>query len=130
MGSAFVFLYQRKSNISFQLCIMSCVLTDSTLIIRYLSYKGLPPPSLIWTGFSLCLLHPCPSGFISWILCFLALIQFFFFLIPFKIFIYFWLPWVFTVAGRLSHCSTRGLLFVVMYGLVIAVAFLVVELWL
>ena len=55
---------------------------------------------------------------------------FFFFLIPFKIFIYFWLPWVFTVAGRLSHCSTWGLLFVVMYGLVIAVAFLVVELWL
>ena len=79
MGSAFVFLYQRKSNISFQLSIMSCVLMDSTLIFRYLSYKGLPPPSLIWTGFSLCLLHPCPSGFISWVLCFLALIQFCFF---------------------------------------------------
>ena len=130
MGSAFVFLYQRKSNISFQLSIMSCVLMDSTLIIRYLSYKGLSSPSLIWTGFSLCLLHPCPSGFISWVLCFLALIQFCFvlFLIPFKIFIYFWLPWVFIFAGRLSHCSEWGLLFVVMYGLVIAVSCLVVEL--
>ena len=43
-------------------------------------------------------------------------------------FIYFWLRWVF-VAGRglFSSCGERGLLFVAVHGLLIAVASLVVE---
>ena len=43
-------------------------------------------------------------------------------------FIYFWLHWVFVAARRLfSSCGERGLLFVVVHGLLIAVASLVVE---
>ena len=41
---------------------------------------------------------------------------------------YFWLHWVFVAArGLFSSCSERGLLFVVMSGVFIAVASLVVE---
>ena len=50
----------------------------------------------------------------------------FFFLI--NLFIYFWLHWVFIAAHRLfSSCVERGLLFVAVRGLLIAVASLVVE---
>ena len=43
-------------------------------------------------------------------------------------FIYFWLHWVFVAArGLFSSCSERGLLFVAVRGLLIAVASLVVE---
>ena len=41
---------------------------------------------------------------------------------------FFWLRWVFVVAcGLFSSCSERGLLFIVVRGLLIAVASLVVE---
>ena len=44
------------------------------------------------------------------------------------IYFYFWLHWVFVAARRLfSSCSERGLLFVAVCGLVIAVASLVAE---
>ena len=39
----------------------------------------------------------------------------------------FWLCWVFAAVCRLSSCGEQGLLFVVMRGLLIAVASLVVE---
>ena len=42
----------------------------------------------------------------------------------------FWLRWVFISAGAFSSRSELGLLFVVVRGLLIAVASLVVELWL
>ena len=42
-------------------------------------------------------------------------------------FIYFWLCWVFTAARGLSTCGERGLLFVAVHGLLIAVASLVAE---
>ena len=43
-------------------------------------------------------------------------------------FIYFWLRWVFFAAhGAFSSCGERGLLFVAMHGLLIAVASLVAE---
>ena len=38
------------------------------------------------------------------------------------IFIYFWLRWVFIAARALSSCEERGLLFVAVRGLLIAVA--------
>ena len=45
-----------------------------------------------------------------------------------NLFIYFWLRWVFVVAHRLfSSCGARGLLFVVVRGLLIVVASLVAE---
>ena len=51
---------------------------------------------------------------------------FFYFLI--NSFIYFWLCWVFAIAhGLFSSCGERGLLFIVVRGLLIAVASLVVE---
>ena len=52
-----------------------------------------------------------------------------YFPLHFKInFIYFWLYWVFTAAcGLFSSCSEQGLLFVVVRGLLIAVASLVAE---
>ena len=40
---------------------------------------------------------------------------------------YLWLPWVFVVAWAFSSCSKRGLLFLAVCGLLIAVASLVVE---
>ena len=44
------------------------------------------------------------------------------------LFIYFWLRWVFVAArGLFSSCSERGLLFVVVRGLLFAVASLVAE---
>ena len=44
------------------------------------------------------------------------------------LFIYFWLCWVFVAArGLFSSCGERGLLFVVVRGLLIAVASLVAE---
>ena len=42
-------------------------------------------------------------------------------------FIYFWLHWVFVAARACSSCSEWGLLFVVVHGLLIAVASLVAE---
>ena len=53
----------------------------------------------------------------------------FYFLINFMyLFIYFWLCWVFVAArGLFSSCGERGLLFVVVRGLLIAVASLVAE---
>ena len=45
----------------------------------------------------------------------------------FILFIYFWLRWVFVAVPRLSSCGERGLLFVAVRGLLIAVASLVVE---
>ena len=42
------------------------------------------------------------------------------------LFIYFWLRWVF-IAHGLSLVVARGLLFVAVHGLLIAVAFLVAE---
>ena len=42
-------------------------------------------------------------------------------------FIYFWLCWVFVAAWAFSSCGEWGLLFVVVHGLLIAVASLVVE---
>ena len=52
----------------------------------------------------------------------------FFFLIYIYLFIYlFWLCWVFVAARAFSSCSERGLLFVVVHGLLIAVASLVAE---
>ena len=45
-----------------------------------------------------------------------------------NLFIYFWLCWVFiAVLGLFSSCGERGLLFVVVRGLLIAVASLVAE---
>ena len=49
----------------------------------------------------------------------------FFFLI--YLFIYFWLHWVFVAAWAFPSCSERGLLFVMVRGLLIAVASLVAE---
>ena len=44
----------------------------------------------------------------------------------FILFIYFWLRWVFVaVRGLFSSCGKRGLLFVAVHGLLIAVASLV-----
>ena len=43
------------------------------------------------------------------------------------LFIYFWLCWVFIAAQAFSSCGERVLLFVVVRGLLIAVASLVVE---
>ena len=52
--------------------------------------------------------------------------NFFFFSI--YLFIYFWLHWVFVAAHRFfSSCGERGLLFVEVRGLLIAVASLVAE---
>ena len=46
----------------------------------------------------------------------------------FYLFIYFWLHWVFVAAcGIFSGCSERGLLFLVVRGLLIAVASLVAD---
>ena len=46
----------------------------------------------------------------------------------FKIFIYFWLCWVFIAVCRLfASCSERGLLFVVVLRLLIVVVSLVAE---
>ena len=42
-------------------------------------------------------------------------------------FIYFWLRWVFVAARAFSSCSEWELLFVVVHGLLIAVASLVAE---
>ena len=42
-------------------------------------------------------------------------------------FIYLWLCWVFVAAWAFSSCGKQGLLFVVVHGLLIAVASLVVE---
>ena len=45
-----------------------------------------------------------------------------------NLFIYLWLCWVFVAAhGLFSSCGERGLLFVVVHGLLIVVASLVVE---
>ena len=53
---------------------------------------------------------------------------FFFFLIYFFYLFYFWLHWGFVAEHRLfSSCSERGLLFLVVRGLLIVVASLVVE---
>ena len=53
-------------------------------------------------------------------------LSYFFLLI--YLFTYFWLHWVFIAACRLfSSCSEQGLLFVVVFGLLIAVASLVAE---
>ena len=54
-------------------------------------------------------------------------VSFFFFF--FNLFIiYFWLRWVFTAATRaFSSCGKRGLLFVAVLGLLVAVASLVAE---
>ena len=50
----------------------------------------------------------------------------FFFLNKFILFIYFWLRWVFVAAhGLFSGCGERGLLFVVVRKLLLAVASLV-----
>ena len=57
-------------------------------------------------------------------------ILFFFFLNKFiYLFVcfYFWLRWVFFAAWSFSSCGERGLLFVAVHGLLIAVASLVVE---
>ena len=52
----------------------------------------------------------------------------FFILFYFILFIYFWLCWVFVaVRGLFSSCSKRGLLFIAVHGLLIAVASLVAE---
>ena len=52
----------------------------------------------------------------------------FFFLNLFILFIYFWLCWVITAArGFFTSCGERGLLFVVVRGLLIAVASPVAE---
>ena len=40
---------------------------------------------------------------------------------------YFWLHWVFTAHGLFSGCGERGLLFIAVRGLLIAVASLVAE---
>ena len=54
--------------------------------------------------------------------------SFYFFLFLKYLFIYFWLHWVFVAALRLfSSCGERGLLFIVVRGLLIAVASLVAE---
>ena len=45
----------------------------------------------------------------------------------FKIFFFFWLCWVFVAVWAFSSCSERGLLFVAVRGLLIAVASLVME---
>ena len=48
--------------------------------------------------------------------------------ILFYLFIYFWLLWVFIAAhGFVSSCGERGLLFIVVHGLLIVVASLVAE---
>ena len=47
-----------------------------------------------------------------------------------NLFIYFWLRWVFVVARGFSSCSERGLLFIAVRGLLIALASLVAEHWL
>ena len=62
----------------------------------------------------------------------IILVWFFFlkrmtFLRIFLKFIYFWLHWVFVAARACSSCSEWGLLFVVVHGLLIAVASLVAE---
>ena len=45
-----------------------------------------------------------------------------------NLFIYFWLPWIFVAACALfSSCGERGLLFIAVRGLLIAVASLVAE---
>ena len=49
------------------------------------------------------------------------------FLFFINLFIYFWLRWVFVAARAFSSCDERGLLFVVVSGLLIAVASLVAE---
>ena len=48
-----------------------------------------------------------------------------FFLI--NLFIYFWLSWVFIAERAFSSCGERGLLFIVLCGLLVAVASLVAE---
>ena len=54
--------------------------------------------------------------------------MFYLFILKFILFIYFWLHWVFVaVRGLFSSCSERGLLFVAVQGLLIAVATFVVE---
>ena len=46
----------------------------------------------------------------------------------FYLFIYFWLLWVFVAAcGLFSSCGERGLLFIAVHGLLVAVASLVAE---
>ena len=45
----------------------------------------------------------------------------------FMLFIYFWLCWVFVAVRSFSSCGVRGLLFVAVHGLLIAVASLVAE---
>ena len=55
-----------------------------------------------------------------------SLIQFFFDINLFILFIYFWLCWV-SVAATFSSCREWGLLFVAVHGLLIAVASLVAE---
>ena len=59
----------------------------------------------------------------------LSLILFFFYkFIYLFLFVYFWLHWVSVAArGLFSSCGKRGLLFIVVRGLLIAVASLVVE---
>ena len=53
------------------------------------------------------------------------------FFLGFKIYYYyyFWLRWVFVAARAFSSCGERGLLFVAVHGLLIAVASLVAEHW-
>ena len=62
-------------------------------------------------------------------LCSVGIVHFlFFFFNLFYLFIYFWLPWVFVAMhGLFSSCGERGLLFIAVRGLLIAVASLVAE---
>ena len=63
--------------------------------------------------------HHVITSVIPWAIIFLKFILF--------IIIYFWLHWVFVAARAFSSCSERGLLFVAVHGLLIAVASLVAE---
>ena len=54
--------------------------------------------------------------------------ELFLFIFKIYVFIYFWLHWIFVAAhGLFSSCGERGLLFVAVCGLLIAVASLVAE---
>ena len=53
--------------------------------------------------------------------------SFIFYFFKFIYFIYFWLRWVFIAARAFSSCGERGLLFVAVRGLLIAVASVVAE---
>ena len=49
------------------------------------------------------------------------------FFLKINLFIYFWLRWVFVAVRAFSSCGERGLLFVAVLGLLIAVVSLVAE---